>query len=139
MLCITHNSVKHQSFVYTQLNDQTVLFSVSHLFALSLNVKQFYFTHRYDAFMCYHSGPEWTWEWWQWRDTLHSLKLQHYWSLAIRLFNVISRTFIERCGSYPSAGIQLVYSTAPTNWAGRFLIEDIIEKDFLMGMKGLVF
>ena len=36
------------SFVYTQLNDQTVLFqaiqfSISHLFALSLNVKQFYF------------------------------------------------------------------------------------------------
>ena len=24
--CITNNSIKHQSFVYTQLNDQTVLF-----------------------------------------------------------------------------------------------------------------
>ena len=26
LLCITNNSIKHQSFVYTQLNDQTVLF-----------------------------------------------------------------------------------------------------------------
>ena len=43
-VCITNNSIKHQSFVYTQLNDQTVLFqiiqfSLSHLFALSLDVK----------------------------------------------------------------------------------------------------
>ena len=35
-------TIKHQSFVYTQLNEQTVLFqtiqfSISHLFALSLN------------------------------------------------------------------------------------------------------
>ena len=43
--------LKHQSFVYTHLNDQTVLlltiqFCISHLFALSLNVKQFYLIHR---------------------------------------------------------------------------------------------
>ena len=41
LLCISNNSMKHQSFVYTQLNDQTVLyltiqFSISHLLALSL-------------------------------------------------------------------------------------------------------
>ena len=41
MLCISNNSIKHQSFVYTQLNDQTVLFqtnqfSISHLFGLIL-------------------------------------------------------------------------------------------------------
>ena len=40
----------YQLFVYTQLTDQTVVFqtiqiSISHLFAPSLNVKQFYFTH----------------------------------------------------------------------------------------------
>ena len=51
LLCITNNTIKHQSFVYTQLNDQTVLFltiqvSISHLFTLSLNVKQFYLTDR---------------------------------------------------------------------------------------------
>ena len=43
LLFNSNNSIKHQSFVYTQLNDQTVLFkaiqfSISHLFALSLNV-----------------------------------------------------------------------------------------------------
>ena len=42
--CIVNNSIKHQSFVYTQLNYQTVLFqtiqfSINHLFALSLNAK----------------------------------------------------------------------------------------------------
>ena len=30
---------------------------------------------------CYHFGPEWTWERWHWKDTQHSPKLQHYWSL----------------------------------------------------------
>ena len=35
-----------------------------------------------------------TWERWQWRGTLHSSKLQHYRNFIIRLFNVISRTFV---------------------------------------------
>ncbi len=48
---ITYNSFKHQSFVYTQLNDQTILFQtiqfiISHLLALSLNIKYFYMTDR---------------------------------------------------------------------------------------------
>ena len=51
LLCINSNSIKHQSFVYTQLNDQIILFQTtqfgkSHLFEHSLNVKQFYLTHR---------------------------------------------------------------------------------------------
>ena len=51
LLCITNNSIKHQSFVYIQLNDQIVLFQIiqfskSHLFVHSLNVRQFYLTHR---------------------------------------------------------------------------------------------
>ena len=46
-----NNSIKHFSFIYRQLNDPIVLFliipfGISHLFALSLNVKQFYLTHR---------------------------------------------------------------------------------------------
>ena len=37
---LINNSIKHQSFIYTQLNDQTVLFqtvqfNINHLFALS--------------------------------------------------------------------------------------------------------
>ena len=82
------------SHLFTQSNDQIVLFlliqfSKRHLFAHSFNVKQFYLNHR-----CYHSRPEWTWESWQWRGTPHDPKLQHYLSLTIRLFNVISRTLI---------------------------------------------
>ena len=43
---MTNISIKHQSFVYTQLNDPTVLFLtiqfiISLLFALSLNVTKF--------------------------------------------------------------------------------------------------
>ena len=41
---------------------------------------------------------------------------QHYLSLIIRLFNVISRTLVGR-RSYSSAGIQSMFSMAPTDWA----------------------
>ena len=60
---------------------------------------------------CYHSGPGWTWERWQWRGTPHSPKLQHCWNLTIRLFSVIlpGHSF-EGGGSYPSAEKQSVYS-----------------------------
>ena len=48
--CMTNNSIKHQLFAYTQLNDQRVLFLIikfdtSRLFAPSINVKQLYLTH----------------------------------------------------------------------------------------------
>ena len=43
---------------------------------------------------CYLSGPEQTWEQWQWRGTPHSPKLQHYWNLTIRLFCAICRTLV---------------------------------------------
>ena len=48
---ITNNSIKHQSFVYTLSNYQTVLFLTSEftlipLFAHSLNVNQVYLTRR---------------------------------------------------------------------------------------------
>ena len=72
----------------------TIQFSMSHLYTLSLNVKQFYLTHRSDPIKCYHFGSEWTWERWQWRSTSHSPKLQHSWSLTIRLFSVKSRTLV---------------------------------------------
>ena len=74
---------------------------------------------------------------WQWRGTLHSPKLQHYWSLTIRLFNVISKTMIVevlplcrdavgvfyipiQLGHLIGWGLtplQLMYSTSPSNWA----------------------
>ena len=60
---MTNNSIKHQSFVYTRLNDQTVLFqtiqfSISHLFVLSLKVKQlFLYRTQSRATTLGHSGP----------------------------------------------------------------------------------
>ena len=47
LLYITNNLITYQSLIETQLNDQTVLFqpiqfSISHLLAHSLNVKQFF-------------------------------------------------------------------------------------------------
>ena len=86
------------SHLFTQLNGQTIQlltirFSISHLLALSLNVKQFYLNYSEDPIRCFHSGWEWTWEQWQWKDTTHSQKRQD-WSLTIRLVNVIIRTLI---------------------------------------------
>ena len=95
LLYITNNSIKHQSFVYTKLNDQidwfqTIQFTISHLFAHSLNVKQFYLTYRYGPIRCYHCVLEWILEQSQWGGTPHSPKVKHYWSLTIKLFCVIS-------------------------------------------------
>ena len=115
--------------------------SISHLFALTLNVKQFYLTHRYDPVRCYNFGTEWTWQRWLSRGILHSPKFQHYWSLTIRLFSVIYRTLVGRIlhlcrdavdvfyspswlghrtlvvgRSYLSAAMLSVYSSAPANW-----------------------
>ena len=47
--------------------------------------------------------------------TPHSPELQHYGKLTIRLFSVIYRTFVRE-GSYPSAEVQSVYSTASADW-----------------------
>ena len=55
--------------------------------------------------------------------TLHSPKIQHYWSLTIRLFSVISRTLVGE--SYPSAEMQSVCSTAPADLAYNAL-NDIV-------------
>ena len=59
---MTINSIKHQLFVYTQLNDQTVLFqaislSRSHLLAHNSYVKQVYLTHSSGATTPGQSGP----------------------------------------------------------------------------------
>ena len=128
LLFNTNISINDHSFAYTQLNDKTVLcqaiqFSVSHLFTFtwnvrlhSLNVKQFYFTHRLEPVRCYHSGTKWTWQWWQWKGTLHSSKLLHYWRLTIWLFSDITRKLVGG-ESDPCAEMQSVYSTAPADWA----------------------
>ena len=57
-------------------------------------------------------------EWWQWRGTPHSPKLQD-WSFTIRSFCGISGTLISsRAGrAHSSAEMQSVYFTAPADWS----------------------
>ena len=52
LLCIISIN---QSFIYTQLNDQTLLYNTSHLFSHRSNVKQFYLPH--SAATLDQSGP----------------------------------------------------------------------------------
>ena len=59
LLSITNNSFKHQLFVYSQLNDQTLLFlkiqfNIRHLFAHSLNDKHVICLH----WVFFHSDQE---------------------------------------------------------------------------------
>ena len=98
-IAIYNNSIKHQSFVCTQLNDQTVLFitiqfSRSLSFAHNSNDQPVLFDPLKDPIRCYYSGQDWTRVRWQWRGTQDSLKLQIYGSLTIRLFRVTSRTLV---------------------------------------------
>ena len=135
-ICIAYNSIKPQSFVCIQLNDQTLVFQtiqfcISHLFALSLNDKQFHMTHRWGPIRFYQTGSEWRWERWQRRCT--SPELQNYLSLTIRLFSLMFRVHIGRVlllcrvavgvfwatrifvGGEGLIPLQSVYSTAPTD------------------------
>ena len=75
---------------YTQLNDQTVLF-LTIQFNKSFACIQFkcQIVLFYSLIGLYQMLPLWTWERWQRKSTLHSPKLQHFWSLTIRLFSVI--------------------------------------------------
>ena len=78
----------------------------------------------WDPIRRYHSGPEWTWERWWWRSTPHSPKLQHYCSLTIRLFCVISWTLFGR--DLISAEVQSVYSKTPGGWATGHLLGGLL-------------
>ena len=95
-------SLKIQSFVYTLLNDQQVLFlaiqfSRSHLFPLILNDAN-------DGVLCIPQSSSFTG--------------------ASSSNCLVSRTLIWlEEGSYPSAEIQSVYSTAPADWAKHLLSE----------------
>ena len=88
---VSNNSIKHQSFVYTVKWSKSSYFKqfhISHLFGNST----------FNRHLNYRSGPEWFWEWWQWREIPHFPKLLHHWNLTIRLFSVISRTFVVVVG-----------------------------------------
>ena len=95
LLSIANNLIKHQLFVYTQLNDwivpfQTIQFSISYLFALSLNVKSINRTLSGTTTLG-QSGPG--------SDGNKGIldnpqSFNIYWKLVIRLFSVIFRTLV---------------------------------------------
>ena len=58
---------------------------------------------------------EWTWERWQWR-VLRIPQSSALLEPHIRLFNIMSRILVVE-GSYPSAEILSVYSTAPADYS----------------------
>ena len=60
LLYLDNNSIKHRSFIYTQLNLKTVLFKTIHF-----SINAVYLTHRLDPLWYYQKGPERTWELWQ--------------------------------------------------------------------------
>ena len=97
-------------FVYTQLNVKTVLFQTIQFSSIWLIDRSLS-----GATTPGQSGPGSI----GYEGVLHTpQKLQHYRSLTIRLFNVISRTLVggvlPLCWEMPS-----VYSTAPVNWATK--------------------
>ena len=59
---------------------------------------QFSFILPIDRILSY-SGPELTWEWWQWSVPSYSPKFLHHWNFTIWLFSVISRTLVG-CALY---------------------------------------
>ena len=133
---ITNNSSK-QSFVYSQLNDRTVLCYVkqfvSNLFGISWNIKQFYLTHRQDPIRWLHSRSEWNWKQWQWRGTSNSPNLYHYWSFTIRSFNVKSRTlvgfFFDLCRN--AVGVSAVYILYKNTWNNICVHKQIIIIEYI--------
>ena len=95
----------------------TIQFAISDLFALSLMSNSSIWT--IDKTLLGVTTPGQTWEKWQWKDTLHFSKLQHYWNLTIRLFNVISGKLVSLGYLTHLQRWLLVYSTAPADWAFR--------------------
>ena len=108
LLCISNNLIK--SFVYTQLNDTTVLFqtiqfSKSHLLTHNLNVNQFYLPH-----WCYNSGLEWTRE--QWQLFLKAQRLEPHYQIVLCLIVSLGVGILPICGD----AVGVFYSPSWLGW-----------------------
>ena len=119
LLCITNNSIKHQSFVYSQLNDQIFLFLIFQ-FCMSfvctqLKCQTILFDSWIESFQVLLFRAKVNLGVMAMKRYSTFPKAQALLELHWRLFCVISRTIIGE--SYPFAKIQLVYSTTPADWA----------------------
>ena len=125
MLFNNNNSIQHYLFVCIQLNGSkysyaslTIQLNISHLFARNFNVKQFYFTHRWDPIIYHHSGLEETWEQLHWKGTPHSQSFRTGYCLISNL-----RHFVRGGYSYPSTEMQSAYSSAPANLVEQIRVQ----------------
>ena len=91
-------------------------------------IKQFFLTHKHDPNRYSHSRSEWSVEQWRWRGTSHSPNTRTR-LLPTEVQSHIQYTCWER-GSYSSAEMPLVYSTAPANWADFKRFKNKLEKQF---------
>ena len=93
LLCITNNSIKHQSFVYTLLNDQAV-----HLLR--------------------NNGPGSDGN----EGVLCIPKSYNITGTSLSDYLSYQGYSLGGGGSYPSAEMQLVYSTASADWAAYYIV-----------------
>ena len=125
MLCITNHSIKNQSFVYTQLNNQTVLILKSPIESKSFVYTQFKCqTVLFDLFI----GPI---------QMLPLRAIMDLGAMAMKRYSTLSKapallepryqfvlchTQDSHCwwGFYSSAEMRSMYSTAPADWTTLF-------------------
>ena len=104
MLCITNHSIKHQSFVYRQLNVKIVLFQTIQ-FRINPQFKcQTVLSGATTPGQSRHRGDG--------NEEVLSIPQSSSITAASP-----SDCLVSYLGSYPSIEMQLVYSTAPANWA----------------------
>ena len=119
-------------FLFKQFN-----LALSHLFALSLNVKQFYSTLGLEPNWCHHSRPEWTWEQWQWGALTVPQRSSITGPSPLHSFLSYQRYSLGRV-SYPSAEMKSVYSGAPADWAAMWMCMSICLYYIIWGARGVM-
>ena len=109
LLCITNNSIKHESFVYTQLNDKTFQFQIIQ-FSMSFVCNQYKYQTPIDWTLSGATTPR--------QNDLGRMVMKRYTAFlqASTLLKPHHQILVvER--SNPSAETQLVYSTVPADLA----------------------
>ena len=126
MLCITNNSIKHWSFVYTQLNVKIVIFQTIH-FNISILFSSIWPTDKIlsGATTPGQSRPRSNGNK---EGTQHSPMLQHYWILTVRLFFVIIRTLNGGCLTFCRDAVSVFCSPS---WLGHKCSEYTLHTQYI--------
>ena len=110
LLCITSDSIKHQSFVYTQLNYQIVLF-------LTIQFSMSFVSELFKCQIVLFDPLRGPFQVPSLQARVMAMKVYSTFPKAPALFSVISRALAAGGEFYPSAEMKLVYSTVPSDWA----------------------